>query len=81
MSIFTNSDLTYVIEKGQGLSGTEFDNNFRVVYYSASLQNDGQTLRLHRDINDSVRNAATVLDDPTTTDFGLLHSTGRCNRL
>ena len=69
MSIFTNSDLTYIIEKQAGLSGIEFDNNFRLIYYSASLQNDGQTLRLHRDINDSVRNAATVLDDPTTTAF------------
>ena len=69
MSIFTNSDLTYIIEKQQGLSGTEFDNNFRLVYYSASLHNDGQTLRLHRDINDSVRTAATLLDDPTTTAF------------
>ena len=69
MSIFTNSDLTYIIEKQAGLSGTEFDNNFRLIYYSASLQNDGQTLRLHRDINDTVRNAATVLDDPTTTAF------------
>ena len=68
MSIFTNSDLTYIIEKRNGLSSIEFDNNFRLVYYSASLHNDGQTLRLHRDINDSVRTGATLLDDPITAD-------------
>ena len=69
MSTFTNSDLTYIIEKGQGLTGTEFDNNIRLLYFSASLHDDGQTLRLHRDINDDVRNSAQFLDDPSQNGF------------
>lgn len=69
MSTFTNSDLTYIIEKGQGLTGTEFDNNIRLLYFSASLHDDGQTLRLHRDINDDVRNSAQFLDDPSQDGF------------
>ena len=67
MSDYTTSQLTYYIEKfqseGRGLFGEELDNNFRLLFYSASLQDDGATLRLHRDINDQVRNTVSGFED------------------
>lgn len=66
----SNSGICYVIEVNsvnnefRDLTGEEIDNNFRLVYYSASLQNDGSTLRLHRDIGDVVRNSANTWEDP-----------------
>ena len=61
MSLFTNSTLTYISETElefgvpRLLKVNEIDNNYRSLYYSSSIQNNGATLRLHRDINDSVR--------------------------
>ena len=71
MSNLSNSKLEHIIERGKGLTGTMIDNNYRLLYYSSSVQNDGQTLRLHRDINDSVRSIQGVPDistaNPTDT--------------
>ena len=49
---------------------TQIDHNFRLLYYSASLQEDGTVLRLHRDIDDA--EAGKMADeyyDPYTFDF------------
>jgi len=66
MSKFSNSCICYLVElnnvgtpiRNGDLTGGEQDNNYRLLYYSASLQNNGQTLRLHRDIAPEVREAA-----------------------
>ena len=66
MSKFSNSCICYLVElnnvgtpkRNGDLTGGEQDNNYRLLYYSASLQNSGQTLRLHRDITPEVREAA-----------------------
>lgn len=68
MSLVTNSDITYIIEKQTGLTGTELDNNFRLLYYSSSIENSGTTLRLYRDINAEVRNSIVGMPDPSTSD-------------
>jgi len=41
--------LTYRLEKGTSLTHTEMDNNFRSVIHSSSIQDGGDTLRLHFD--------------------------------
>ena len=45
--------ITYRIEKGTSLTHTEMDNNFRSVFYSSSIHDGGDTLRLHYDTNAS----------------------------
>ena len=70
MAEYSNSGICYIIETyavnndDRDLTGEELDNNFRLLYYSSSLQNNGQTLRLHRDIGDDVRDNATTWEDP-----------------
>ena len=70
MAVYSNSGICYIIEtyavnqEDRDLTGEELDNNFRLLYYSSSLQNNGQTLRLHRDIGDDVRNNAHDWEDP-----------------
>jgi hypothetical protein len=43
--------ITYRLEKGSSLTHLEMDDNFRSVFYSSSLHDDGATLRLHYDTN------------------------------
>ena len=72
MAYFTNSGLCYLVEINNELildeyrqyTAEEIDNNFRLLYYSSSLHNNGQTLRLWRDIGDSIRNKNNVYEDP-----------------
>ena len=45
--------ITYRIEKGTSLTHTEMDNNFRSLFYSSSIHDGGDTLRLHYDTNAS----------------------------
>ena len=61
MSIYSTSEITYIYEKGAGLTAKEVDNNLRSLFWSASLQDGGQVLRLHRDINDSLIAASSSL--------------------
>lgn len=76
MAVYSNSGICYIIEVNsvndefRDLTGEELDNNFRLLYYSSSLHNDGQTLRLHRDIGDDVRNNAATWRDPYETAKG-----------
>ena len=69
MSIYSNSEIIYVYEKAGGLSSKEVDNNLRSLFWSASLQDGGQVLRLHRDINDSLIAATASLYDYQTFNF------------
>lgn len=64
MSINSNSELNYLYELGRGLTSKEIDNNLRALFYSASIHDDGQTLRLHRDINDTLSAATASYFDP-----------------
>ena len=70
MAEYSNSGICYIIETyavnndERDLTGEELDNNFRLLYYSSSLHNNGQTLRLHRDIGQDVRNNAASWEDP-----------------
>jgi len=41
--------ITYRAVKGSSLTHTEMDNNFRSVFYSSSIQDNGNTLQLHFD--------------------------------
>ena len=41
--------ITYRLVKGSSLTHTEMDNNFRSVFYSSSIQDNGNTLQLHFD--------------------------------
>ena len=61
MSIYSTSEITYIYEKGAGLTAKEVDNNLRSLFWSASLQDGGQVLRLHRDVNDSLIAASSSL--------------------
>ena len=45
--------ITYRLEKGSSLTHTEMDNNFRSLFYSSSIHDGGDTLRLHYDTNAS----------------------------
>ena len=45
--------ITYRLEKGTSLTHTEMDNNFRSLFYSSSIHDGGDTLRLHYDTNAS----------------------------
>ena len=69
MSIYSNSEIIYIHEKAGGLSAKEVDNNLRSLFWSASLQDGGQVLRLHRDINDSLIAATSSLYDYQTFQF------------
>ena len=72
MALYSKSGLCYLVEISSPNLGDEFrqytaeeiDNNFRLLYYSSSLHNNGQTLRLWRDIGDTVRNNNNVYVDP-----------------
>lgn len=67
MSIYSDSNLTYLYElQNRGLTSVEVDNNTRLLFYSASLRDSGGTLRLHRDITDSLIAATSSLLDPVS---------------
>ena len=69
MSIYSTSEITYIYEKGAGLTAKEVDNNLRSLFWSASLQDGGQVLRLHRDVNDSLIAASSSLFNYQTFNF------------
>ena len=70
MSLYSDSKISYIVELERGVTGGEFDNNFRVLYYSSSLHDGGATLRLHRDINPTISSSFSgVANDPTTNEI------------
>lgn len=62
--------INFRAEKGQALTYAEMDSNFGTLFYSSSLQNNGQTLRLHYSGSTAANINRTAHDIPLTKGIG-----------
>lgn len=62
--------INFRAEKGQALTYAEMDSNFGTLFYSSSLQNNGQTLRLHYSGSTAANVNRTPHDIPLTQGIG-----------
>ena len=69
--------INFRAEKGQALTYAEMDSNFGTLFYSSSLQNNGQTLRLHYSGSTAANINRTAHDIPLTKGIGTAGSDTR----
>jgi len=62
--------INFRAEKGQALTYAEMDSNFGTLFYSSSIQNNGQTLRLHYSGSTAANVNRTPHDIPLTSGIG-----------